>query len=163
MKQKLRRISLTVFVMLVLFMVTGVVYVYLTDSNSKKDLIKNVSTNTSETSLPTPVYPGSNDPEGVSVVGVTSPVSPGMNSSVTINTNAGSSCQIAVSYNGGLVNDSGLAPKASDPYGSVTWSWTVGSNVAVGTWPIKVTCTFHNKEGVVDTSYQVVNGSQTIQ
>jgi hypothetical protein len=86
---------------------------------------------------------------------VTSPIAAGSNSSITVRTNAGSTCAVTVSYNGAPSTDSGLTPKTADAYGNVTWTWTVNSSVPAGSWPVKVTCTYHGRSGVVISNFQV--------
>ena len=77
---------------------------------------------------------------GASVQTLTSPVSPGMNSSITVRTNAGAKCTIAVIYNEIASKDSGLIPKVTNEFGMVSWTWTVEKLVPIGKWPVNVTC-----------------------
>ena len=121
-------------------------------------------TTTTSTSTPTvsdqsvkPVQPAANEAEGVAVAMLTSPVQRGQDASITINTNAGSLCNILVTYNKVVSKVDGLGPAMADDFGSVGWTWTVAENTPIGTWPIKVTCVYHGRSGVVDTNLQVTN------
>jgi hypothetical protein len=150
-----RKILLSVVILIVLIMAAGTIYVLLADGKVKPRPV-DVNTNNDDTpAIVKPVAPGANDAEGVSVETLTSPVAAGSNASLSASTDAGSNCNIVVSYNGVISTDSGLAPKNSDAYGTVSWTWTVASTVPVGTWPIKVTCAYHGRSGVVDDSIQV--------
>lgn len=151
-----RKTAISVVILLVLFVVAGMAYVLITDRSSAKPVSKAAPANTaSPTALPKPTQPAPNAAEGVAVETVTSPVAAGSNASISISTNAGSVCTILVTYNGVPSTDSGLAAKAPDPYGGVTWTWTVGNSVPPGTWPIKVTCTYHGRSGVALSNMQV--------
>ena len=83
---------------------------------------------------------------------LTTPVLPGENASLTVKTNPLAECEITVTY-GDLGDetaqstDSGLRPRAADPFGIVTWTWTVESNRPLGDWPVEVTCANEAKSG----------------
>ena len=96
-----------------------------------------------------PSKPAPNAPESAAVESLTSPVAPGANASVAIKTNPGSKCTIAVVYNNVASTDSGLVAKIADDYGDVSWSWTVGPDVPLGTWPVKVTCAYNTRSAFV--------------
>jgi hypothetical protein len=151
-----RNTTYAVAIIIFIFIAGGLIYVYITDRTTKFLPITESQNNVESSSLPKPTQPGPNDPEGVAVESVTSPVNAGSNASASALTNAGSKCTIIVSYNGIQSNDSGLTSKVANPYGSVTWAWTVGNSVPIGTWPIKITCIFNGRSGVADTSLQVV-------
>lgn len=142
--------------LIVLAVAAGIVYVLVTDSNVKPAPTHSKPAATQqESGLPKPVAPAPNAQEGVSIESLTSPVSAGSNVSLIATTNAGSKCAITVTYNGVQSTDSGLIAKTADAYGSVSWSWTVGSSVPVGNWPISVTCAYHGRSGVMADSLQV--------
>lgn len=44
-------------------------------------------------------------------------------------------------YASGPSRAQGLDPKTADDAGGVTWSWTVGTNTTLGSWPVDVRCT----------------------
>jgi len=142
--------------MLVIFLAAGLLYVYIIDRTPPKAKITNAPASVQPAPvLPKPTAPGANAPEGVSVEAVTNPVTLGNNGSIVVSTNAGSTCSILVKYGGAASTDSGLAPKKSDVYGNVSWSWTVPKTTPVGTWPIVVTCVYNGRSGVVDSSFVV--------
>ena len=74
---------------------------------------------------------------------------------MTVKTNAGSTCKIAVVYNNVPEVDSGLAPKKADDFGTVSWAWTVPKNTPLGSWPVTVTCQFYDKSAVVSQDVRV--------
>ena len=150
----LRRTIITMVALLLLFIISGVAYVLISDRENAKSAPATVPP-AEVLPLPKPTPPGINAPEGAAVETLTSPVSAGSNSSITIATNAGSACTISVSYNNVPSTDSGLAPKTADVYGNVNWTWTVDSSAPVGTWPVKVTCVYHGRSGVVIGNLEV--------
>jgi hypothetical protein len=152
----LKRIVVTVIILLVLFVGGGVAYVYLSGkSGPKQDEVLTAANTQDSSPLPKPVAPSPNAPEGVAINALTSPVKAGSNASANIATNAGSKCTIVVTYGGVVSTDSGLAPKQADAYGTVTWTWTVGESVAAGTGTAKVTCVYNGRTGVA-ISNQVI-------
>lgn len=141
--------------MTLLCVVAGTLYVLIGDRTAVKQAPAKVVQVSSEPSAIKPVQPAPNAAEGASIESVTSPVAAGSNVSLAARTNPHSTCTISVSYNGVASTDSGLVSKPSDPYGGVTWTWTVGSSVPAGNWPIKVTCVYNGRSAVVDGSVQV--------
>jgi hypothetical protein len=151
-----RKIILAVAILVCIFVVTGAVYVYLADQpTTKHSPAMAAASDQGSSVLASPVTPGPDAPEGVAIQSVTSPVVAGSNSSMDVETNAGSICTILVTYNGIQSTDSGLVSKTADEYGSASWAWTVGSSVPIGNWPIRVTCTYHGRSGVALGSIQV--------
>jgi hypothetical protein len=71
---------------------------------------------------------------------VSSPVARNANATATVQTTPTVGCTIVVTYNSGPSTAAGLAPKTADAYGIVSWTWKVGGNTALGTYPIRVTC-----------------------
>jgi hypothetical protein len=151
-----RKTIIVIAILIVFFIAIGIIYVFITDRNVNHSPVAAPTNNVESSSIPKPTPPGANAQEGVAVESVTSPVNAGSNASESIITNAGSNCTIIVSYNGVQSSDSGLTSKIADTYGSVTWTWTVESSVPLGNWPIKVTCTYHGRSAVVDSSLQVI-------
>lgn len=86
---------------------------------------------------------------------LTSPITPGMNATVNIKTNANADCAVLVTYNKVASKDSGLTPKTADEFGIISWTWTVESTVPYGTWPVKVTCTVNKQSAVVQGDLMV--------
>jgi hypothetical protein len=150
-----RNILRTIAIMLAIFLVGGTAYVFVADQAPAKQPAKPAASSESEPSILKPVAPAANAPEGVAIESLTSPVKAGDNSSLTVRTNAGSTCTISVTYNGIASKDSGLVSKPSDAYGFVTWAWSVPAATPIGTWPVNVTCAFHSKTGVVIGNLQV--------
>jgi hypothetical protein len=126
------------------------------DGNSEKDLTANAKP-VAATPDPVvkPVQPSPNAREGAAVEFIDSPVSVGSNTTISIHTNPTSKCTIAVVYNNIASADSGLVPKIADAYGTVSWTWTVGPSVPLGTWPVKVTCAYNGRTGFVQATLEV--------
>jgi len=155
-KKFIKKTLVSIFVLLFLFIGTGVAYTWYMGRNVDTSLL----TEPVEYK-PTPVIKrveqSENVPESVAIQSLTSPVLPGSNASITIRTNQKSLCNISVIYNEIASKDSGLVDKPSDEYGMVSWSWTVESSVPIGKWPVKVTCTRDEKSAVVVGNLNVVN------
>jgi len=79
-------------------------------------------------------------PVGVVFTWVRSPVSRNGTGLVAVSTAPNVSCTILVTYKSGPSSAQGLTPKTSDGAGAVSWTWNIGSNTTLGTWPIDVTC-----------------------
>lgn len=93
--------------------------------------------------------PNPNAKASAAIEMLTSPVTPGMNASVNVKTNANADCTVSVIYDKITSKDSGLAPKTADEFGIISWTWTVDSTAPYGTWPVKVTCTINKQSAVV--------------
>ncbi len=142
--------------MVMVFLIVGVAYVYYVDNQTPLPKATQTAKNPVEQEVIKPVQPSANAPEGVAVETLLSPVKAGENTSISVRSNAGSSCTIVVSYDGGRVSkDSGLLPKPADVYGFTTWTWTVEPNVPAGTYPIKVTCVYNGRTGLVIGNLEV--------
>jgi len=74
------------------------------------------------------------------LVAMTSPVPRSTTASLTIQTAAAAGCVIQVRYRSGPSRAGGLEPKTADSNGRITWSWRVGSQTALGEWPVEVAC-----------------------
>lgn len=155
-RKTIRNTTITVFVMLILFIGAAIIYVLLADQTPTATPKIKSSSSSSGQGLPKPQPPAANAKAFAAVQEVVSPVQQGQNSSVSIQTVPTSACKISVAYKGVPSKDSGLAPKIADAYGSITWAWTIDSSVPIGTWPIVVTCVYHGRSALVDTSVQVV-------
>lgn len=153
----IRNALISVGVLLTLSVVAGVGYTYYMGLNPAQDATA-IATPVEASSNPIikPTEPAANAKESASVQTLTTPVAAGSNASITVRTNAGSTCTITAVYNNVASTDSGLAPKPSDVYGMVTWTWTVDKQAPIGTWPIKVTCTYNGHSAVVQADLQVV-------
>ncbi len=99
--------------------------------------------------------PAANAPVGVSVQSLISPIAPGTNTSITVRTTPSANCSISVIYNNVPSTDSGLKAQQADEFGMASWTWTVGESVPIGKWPIKVTCSYSKRSGVVQADLVV--------
>ena len=147
------KIVLSALCLLVAMFIAGFLYVYFADQTVTAPNLN--KTTQRYMPLAPPPKPGANAQESISVESLDTPVAQGSNTSLIINTNAGSICTIVVTYNGVVSTDSGLSPKHADSYGNVTWSWTVPVTTPVGNWPIKVTCLYRGRAAVDVSELQV--------
>lgn len=140
LKKKLKRIAISALALLAIFIIAGIAYVYLGDRpTAQSPSLKTVAINKYTPITPAP-DPGVNATVGVAEEAFDSPAAPGANTSIIINSTAGATCSISVTYNGKKSTDPALAPKIVDPYGNVTWSWTIPPKTPFGSYPVVVTC-----------------------
>lgn len=148
---RLRKILISAFILLIIFLLAGTAYT-LFASSSVKQTAQPSTEDKAVSSAPhiyKPPKPGANAAEGVAIVSLISPVKAGANSSIAISTNIGSTCTISVIYDKVASKDSGLVSKHADDYGNADWTWTVDKSAPAGKWPVKVTCTYNKRTGVV--------------
>lgn len=124
-------------------------YVYFTNRSNAVSPPKATDSTTESSKELKPTPPRSDAVEQAAIESIISPVKAGENSSITIKTNAGSKCTISIKYKDVTSTDSGLTPKTADAWGNVTWSWTVDASAPVGTWPVKVMCSYHTRSAMV--------------
>ncbi len=154
----LRNALISAAVLLLVLVGGGVAYTYILGQSGPGDAAKaGLPVTTADEPVFKPIKPAADAKESASVETITSPVARGTNSSVTIKTNAASKCTISVVYSDKASTDSGLVTKIADDYGVVSWTWTVGTDVPVGTWPVKVTCAYHTQTAVVQADLVVTN------
>jgi uncharacterized iron-regulated membrane protein len=150
-----RNILLSAFIMIVALVIAGAAYVYFVGGQTAPQRAKPAASESSGTGLPKAVKPAANAPEGVSVQSLVTPVKAGENTSVSIRALPDSTCTIVVTYNDVPAKDSGLVAKKTNAYGFTDWTWTVSPGAPAGTWPVKITCTYNGKSGVVIGDLQV--------
>lgn len=148
--KSIKNIAISAFVLLVLVLGGGVLYIWYMGSYG------DVDTNAIATPVELKQAPvikhtesAANAPESASIQMLTSPIVPGSNASISIKTLALSVCNISVIYDKTSSKDSGLLDKTADDFGIVSWTWTVEPSVPLGKWPVKVTCSHNNKSAVV--------------
>ena len=151
------KISISAVVLLVLIVGGGITYIWYSGQNSPDISAEEVPKAVKTKIISKPIKPADDAVVGASVQSLTSPVLPGTNSSIIVKTTPESKCLISVMYDKVASTDSGLAPKTADEYGVVTWTWTVGSSIPVGKYPVKVTCTRGKMSGVTAGTLEVVN------
>ncbi|SDN53300.1 zinc ribbon domain-containing protein [Acetanaerobacterium elongatum] len=76
--------------------------------------------------------------EEISVISITSPVSPNENASLTIQGVPNTEYSILVYYSSGASKADGLEKKMSDDSGQVTWSWKIGGKTKSGSYRIVI-------------------------
>jgi hypothetical protein len=153
MPKALRNAFVSAGTLLVLIVLGGVAYTYLVGPSGPQSAA--VVAPALDDPVIKPTIPADNAPASAAIQVLTTPVTAGSNASISVRTVPGSTCTIAVAYNHIASTDSGLATKAADDFGTVSWTWTVDSTAPVGTWPVKVTCVYHSRIGVVIGDLQV--------
>jgi hypothetical protein len=73
------------------------------------------------------------------LVSVTSPVKRNAHATLVAHVVPARRCRITVHYKSGPSQAQGLDPKRPR-HGRVSWTWMVGGNTTLGTWPITVNC-----------------------
>jgi hypothetical protein len=144
-----RNILIGIFIMVVLIVTAGVAYTWYM---GKQPVQSAATIDIVETEIREPIKaatPPEDSIVGASVQSLTSPVVPGMNANIIIHTRQYATCTIVVEYNKVPSTDSGLKPKIADEFGTASWTWTVEESVPVGKWPVKVTCVYGEKSGIV--------------
>lgn len=151
-----RTIILSAFGLLVLLLAAGVVYVKYTDSRSSPMPTATAQIPSQNSGVVKPLPTAKNAPEGVSLDVITSPVARGTQATVEINTDSGSTCTMGIMFKQNIVSPiTGVAPQATNAYGSVAWTWTLSNQTPLGTWPVKVTCVYRGRSGVVEGNLTV--------
>ena len=154
-----RNISISILVMVLIFIIAAVAYVYLTGGQTTQNKKAEQTVKPATPEILKPVQPSANAPEGVAIESFLTPVKAGENTTLSIRSNAGSTCSIEVTYKNDIKShDSGLTSRKTDIYGFVTWTWTVEKTVPPGTYPAKVTCVYNGRSGVVIGNLEVTAG-----
>ena len=143
-----KKILIPAGILIAVFMLAGMVYGLLSGPQDNKPAPQTKKADVSETQEIKPTKPGPNAPENVSAYLYQDSVAAGSNAGVTVKTNPDSDCTISVVYGNLAAQDSGLAPKKADDYGTLSWTWTVAPGAPAGTWPVKVTCVYNGRSGV---------------
>lgn len=145
-----RNTIIGIVVLLVVLVGGGFAYTYFLGPEGAESAVPEEETTITAAAQPVePRKPAANARPSASIQSLTSPVAPGANASVIARTVPGSKCTVKVEYGGVASTDSGLAPKPADEFGTVTWTWTVGKSVPLGTWPVTITCAYNDKPAVV--------------
>ncbi|MBK8990122.1 MAG: hypothetical protein IPM39_29345 [Chloroflexi bacterium] len=79
-------------------------------------------------------------PVPISLISLTSPVSPNSNATLTIQTNPGIVCNPGIRYASGNSVAEGMGPKTAPEDGLLSWTWTVGPSTTPGTWTVFINC-----------------------
>ena len=138
-KKSIRKSATTFMVLAVIFGAAGIGYTWYMGKNKLASANQPAPVYTPRAVIQPPKI-ASDAPVGAAVQYATPEAKPGENVSVTVRTNPEADCQILVLYNKVKAVDSGLAPKAADEFGVVSWSWTISPSAPIGTWPAEVTC-----------------------
>ncbi|HVS58350.1 MAG TPA: hypothetical protein VHD60_01275 [Candidatus Saccharimonadales bacterium] len=152
----LRNAVISAVVLLVLCIGIGEVYVMFTDNGSVPVAAASIQqTASASTGEIKPTKPAADIPESAAVEMATSPIAPGAPATVSVHTNPGSACSIAVVYKYDSqtarvpVNDPNLSPQAADDFGMVSWNWTIPEGAPLGAGRATVVCTYHTRHAMV--------------
>ena len=153
-----KKILISVTVMVAIFIAGGIGYVYYTGKTEVKldPVVTDTSVQKEEEFFAKPTQPGPNTPVGLAIQALLSPAALGTNTSISVRTTPTSHCRIEVKYNNVLATDSGLTPKDADVYGNVSWAWTISKSTPLGKWPVRVFCELNGKSGQVIGDLEVV-------
>ena len=154
--RSIRNASISMLVLLILVLSAGVIYTWYmgqTDAVNMAAVAEPVEYE--PVTVVKPAKPAANAKVGASIQALTSPVKPGDNTSLTVKSTPGASCAISVVYDKMPSTDSGLKPQIADDFGIANWAWTVEPSVPLGTWPLKVTCTYLEQSAVVQADLSV--------
>jgi hypothetical protein len=151
----IRNVVVSAILLTVLFFGIGIAYILVQNpSKSPQKVTTNVTTNIPGPLTPTP--PGLNAREGVAIEGMPPSIKVGESASVNAQTNAGSTCKIIVDAHVVISDRSvSLQDKIADAYGSVAWTWGVGSTTLPGNYSLTITCLYHNRAGIVQGNFEV--------
>lgn len=140
-------IAIIIIVLLLFGLLAAIAYVWY---NGQTAQVAVTTPTPKYTNTPKPaVKVADNQPVGVAISALSSPVAPGSNASARISTLPQAACSIEVLYNGAKSGDTGLVPKIADEYGAVSWSWKVDLGVPKGKWPVNITCARNESSGYV--------------
>jgi hypothetical protein len=104
---------------------------------------------------PTPTPEPTKKPLPMAEISVPESVQRGEDARVVIDTGKAAECVIEVTYDTGPSEDAGLGPKTADGEGRVSWSWTVDTTAAKGTYPIDITCFKGERLGSLALTFKV--------
>lgn len=153
--RRARNISITVVVLLLLSVLAGVIYTWYVGAHTTLEDPKAAKVDERLDPVMKPRKMAPDAVVGASVQMLTSPLEPGANAMINVKTNPDAECTISVIYDKTASTDSGLMPKVADEYGIVSWTWTVDTSAALGTWPVKVTCANKKNSAVVVASLKL--------
>jgi hypothetical protein len=91
----------------------------------------------------------------IRIASLSSPLSPGTDARLEIQTMPGAECDITVVYKSGPSQASGLVPTTADAGGRIVWMWHVGTRTTPGTWPILIECVFGQQTAEAETEFTV--------
>lgn len=155
LQKALKKIGITVGVLLVLIIGGGIAYVYFGSPADSSTLPEPALAEEDKRAIPNPKPTDPNGPVSAAVQYLASPVQAGTNTSINVATATDAKCTIVVAYNNIVSKDSGLIPKTADIHGSISWTWTVDKTATPGKWPVKVTCVRGAKSGFVQADLVV--------
>lgn len=101
----------------------------------------------------TPVF--SDGSFGIKVINTAGMVQRGEYASETIATEFGATCSIEVDYASGPSTAKGLGTQSTDQNGEITWTWKVGTNTTLGTWPINISCALNGQTKQIEDNFTV--------
>lgn len=151
--RKVRNVAISAVILFILLLGAGVAYIKFEGGGNTQPAPVSQTQTPSEVVQPPKISPRA--AEGVAVSSISSTVAHGAQASVTVNTNAGSKCSIALTHDNAAMAVSSLKSQTADAYGVAGWTWTVNQTAPAGVWKANVTCIYHKRSGVVIGSFKV--------
>lgn len=139
----------------VLIVIAGLAYTWYV-GQQQSDAAEVIAVETPQKKTGSDIQSDPNANVGVSVQYLSSPITPGSETTITIKTNREAECTIAVEYNKVPSKDAALTRQMADEYGAVKWDWFVEDSVPTGTWPVNIYCYKNEKSGFVRGDLKVV-------
>lgn len=139
---------ISALIMLLLLVVAGLVYVYYFSGGDIQPT-GSVASNLADAKPITPTKPSPKSAESASINYLSSPLKPGDEASLSVQTLAGSKCDIGVKLNDKPLKVAGLEAATADDFGIVSWDWRISKTAPKGERDVTVTCYFHKHSAVV--------------
>lgn len=157
--QRLFYMAVSAGISLVVLVAAGAAYIYFTGGNTERQ----VQVPKPDVVANSPVKPPKESPDAPAsavIEEISSPVKPGAEASVSVQTNVKAKCSIQVAYAESgvtkLYSDAaGLEPKIADDFGSVSWSWKTKGLTNLNKRTVVITCSYHKKTAVVQGEVDV--------
>lgn len=146
-----RNVFVSAFVLLVLMLVGGAVYIFMTGGSEAPVTFTATPASATEPTEIKPRQVAPNAPESAAVQMMSPAVSPGGPASISVKTLPGSACTIAATYTNDKPSSTAAAllPATADDFGNVSWNWVVDTWAPDGNWPVTVTCAHGKKSAMV--------------
>jgi hypothetical protein len=94
-------------------------------------------------------------PLSVKLISITSPLHPGDDATINVQTAPKSQCEIIVKNKSGNSKAKGLEAKQANNTGKVSWTWKIAKNITPGPIAVTVNCTWGKKTGTLDAKLDV--------
>jgi hypothetical protein len=146
-----RNILVSAFVLLVLLLSGGAVYIFMTGGSEAPVTITTTPASATEPTEIKPRTVSPKAPESAAVQMMSPAVRPAGQASISVKTLPGSACTISATYADSKTSSTvaALPPATADDFGNVSWNWVVDAWAPDGNWPVTVTCAHDKKSAMV--------------